>query len=403
MNHPSHTKDFDCRMERSRTLSLLSQAAVVKGENPDTKRGPWNQREDQELLDLVKDCGPHNWVDISTRIRHRTPKQCRERYHQNLKPTLNHTPISYEEGLEIIRHFNELGPKWAEIARHLQGRSDNSIKNWWNGSVNRRRRQEQHERKKHESNGRRPQPRGPINGQLRSMVYGLPDQRPLPTLFIPNHHHYVPPLESPARSESTGEAPSLVSDNSAHSTPSPKTLSSPPIHLPPMVTMNEDTRRSNLVQLHTSSTSLDYNPSRITSNDRQPLSSLNREHYDCFQKPSSVSGTSYRGTASEPASANSYSAAAFSSQQGTPRAPEPGPPCSYRFLSFDDTRRASRVEEPLSPRSCTLPPIHGFPNSVNSATSLLSNPHTITNVDNLTNQPESPDASSKVSVKSLLC
>ncbi|KAI1320743.1 Homeodomain-like protein [Xylariaceae sp. FL0255] len=104
------------------------------------RRGPWSQREDDLLMSLVQSQGPLNWVRISQQLHSRTPKQCRERYHQNLKPTLNHDPITPEEGILIEKLVNELGKRWAEIARRLNNRSDNAVKNWWNGSMNRRRR-----------------------------------------------------------------------------------------------------------------------------------------------------------------------------------------------------------------------------------------------------------------------
>ena len=105
-----------------------------------TRRGPWLPIEDGALLQLVRKQGPNNWVQISQQMQHRSPKQCRERYHQNLKASLNHDPISNEEG-ELIEHLvQEMGKRWAEIARRLGNRSDNAVKNWWNGSMNRRKR-----------------------------------------------------------------------------------------------------------------------------------------------------------------------------------------------------------------------------------------------------------------------
>ncbi|KAI0115444.1 Homeodomain-like protein [Nemania sp. FL0031] len=110
------------------------------------RRGPWSQREDATLIRLVQQQGPLNWVKISDTLISRSPKQCRERYHQNLKPSLNHEPISADEGQLIEKLVGELGKRWAEIARRLNNRSDNAVKNWWNGNQNRRRRTMQRRR-----------------------------------------------------------------------------------------------------------------------------------------------------------------------------------------------------------------------------------------------------------------
>lgn len=118
-----------------------SQAITVHSTTPgQNRRGPWSPEEDRKLMELISIFGPSNWVRISNTLNTRTPKQCRERYHQNLKPSLNRTPITNEEGEMIEKLVAKYGKKWAEIARHLNGRSDNAIKNWWNGGANRRRR-----------------------------------------------------------------------------------------------------------------------------------------------------------------------------------------------------------------------------------------------------------------------
>lgn len=104
------------------------------------QRGSWSHAEDTYLVQLVQTQGALNWVRIAQLLGFRSPKQCRERYHQNLNPSLNHEPISPEEGLQIERLVAKIGKRWSEIARRLHGRSDNAVKDWWNASWNRRRR-----------------------------------------------------------------------------------------------------------------------------------------------------------------------------------------------------------------------------------------------------------------------
>lgn len=110
---------------------------------PAHRRGPWTPDEDARLLALVHASGLANtsWVHISHQLNDaRSPKQCRERYCQNLDPRLSHGPITEDEARTIEAYVNTKGTHWADIARILGGRSDNAVKNWWNGSKNRRRR-----------------------------------------------------------------------------------------------------------------------------------------------------------------------------------------------------------------------------------------------------------------------
>ncbi|KAL4995804.1 Homeodomain-like protein [Aspergillus recurvatus] len=236
---------------------------------PTHRRGPWVPEEDQLLLQLVREQGPNNnWVRISQHMHYRSPKQCRERYHQNLKPSLNRDPISAEEGLAIEQMVNEMGRCWAEIARRLGNRSDNAVKNWWNGNMNRKKRGLAHSVSSsphsRTPNGRieAPYHRASIGGTspvLRSRFPSISYDRPYtswtsrspassrresfstastfsrqltPIYTLPALNRPVEaPLTSPAFSDTSNapslDPPSMVSDHNSVSSASPRTLPSP--------------------------------------------------------------------------------------------------------------------------------------------------------------------------------
>ena len=130
---PEDDDDSCCSSVQGDGLSLKKSK---KSKVPATK-GPWTAEEDQIVADLVNENGP-KWSMIAAKLQGRTGKQCRERWHNQLDPSIKKEAWSEEEDMRLIKLHQELGNKWVDISRLMPGRTDNAIKNRWNSTIRRR-------------------------------------------------------------------------------------------------------------------------------------------------------------------------------------------------------------------------------------------------------------------------
>lgn len=96
-----------------------------------TRRKRFSQDEDELLKHVVNDLHVKSWEEIAKHMPGRTARQCRDRFNNYLFKEISATNFTPEEDEIIIQKYHEFGPRWAAIARLLNKRSGNTVKNRW--------------------------------------------------------------------------------------------------------------------------------------------------------------------------------------------------------------------------------------------------------------------------------
>ncbi|MFS7965349.1 putative transcription factor MYB-HB-like family [Helianthus anomalus] len=98
------------------------------------KRGPWSPEEDTILRNHIQNHGTGgNWIALPHKAGlKRCGKSCRLRWLNYLRPDIKLGGFTQEEDNIISSLYANIGSRWSVIASHLQGRTDNDVKNHWN-------------------------------------------------------------------------------------------------------------------------------------------------------------------------------------------------------------------------------------------------------------------------------
>lgn len=107
--------------------------------NPGLRKGSWTVDEDRIIGEWVESHGPVDWIKlVRARLPHRSPKQCRERWRNQLAIGDRAREWSEADDAQLVQLHKQFGNQWSRIAAVMGEFTANQVKNRWNSTVSRR-------------------------------------------------------------------------------------------------------------------------------------------------------------------------------------------------------------------------------------------------------------------------
>jgi hypothetical protein len=104
---------------------------------PYTRKGKWSEKEDAKLRRLIRRYGIADWTEIAEKLGTRTEQQCSQRWKRYLNPNISHSAWSLEEDEKICNHVEQYGTTfWVKLADNLGNRTDKQCAERWHQALN---------------------------------------------------------------------------------------------------------------------------------------------------------------------------------------------------------------------------------------------------------------------------
>ncbi|CAO2191187.1 unnamed protein product [Urochloa humidicola] len=117
----------------------MATGVTMACDQPAVRKGPWTLEEDLILVGYISEHGEGSWDSLARAAGlNRNGKSCRLRWLNYLRPGVRRGSITPAEDAVIRELHATLGNRWSKISKHLPGRTDNEIKNYWRTRIQKR-------------------------------------------------------------------------------------------------------------------------------------------------------------------------------------------------------------------------------------------------------------------------